>query len=338
MTEAIESWTGLVLASPWALLLLPLVLVIGLLGTRHAAVPFAPAEFLERDADGRSAPIPSSLRQRFAWLPRTLLTGGTAAFVLALAWPQERHAMPLQREGVDVLLCIDVSSSTIADDLQPGRSRLDVAKTAAKEFVERRPEDRIGLVTFARYPDLACPPTTDHASLLAMLAETSHVQADGEEDATGIGMAVARSATALRRSTSSSKVVVLLTDGEENVARPDLPDEITPAEAAALCRELGVRVYTIVAGIGRKEPDGRFVELDTAPVRAVAERTGGAFFTARDANAVSRVYERIDELERSAFAEPRFRYVDRFAGFLVAGLAMWVLGLLLRATAWEGLP
>ena len=128
------------------------------------------------------------------------------------------------------------------------------------------------------------------------------------------------------------------TKGEENVARADQPAEITPTEAASLCRELGVRVYTIVAGVGRQLPDGRFVELDTAQVRAAAERTGGAFFTARDAKALAAVYERIDELERSAFAEPRFRYVDRFAGFLLLGLLCWLLGRLASSLVTEGLP
>lgn len=338
MNQVLESWTGLVLASPWALAMLPVVLLAAALGTRLPAVRFAPAEFLRRDAQGRAARLPRSVRQRVSGLPRLLLTAGAVALTLALAWPQERHALPILRKGVDVLLCIDVSSSTTADDLEKGRSRLEVAKAAARDFVQRRPEDRIGLVTFARYPDLVCPPTADHASLLTMLGATVHVTADGDEDATGIGMAVARCATALRRGTSASKVVVLLTDGEENVARPELPDEITPAKAAALCQELGVRVYTIVVGVGRATVDGRVVELDTGPVRGIAERTGGAFFTARDAGAVTRVYERIDELEHSAFAEPRFRYVDRFASFLVAGLALWALGLLARALVEEGLP
>lgn len=338
MNQLLESWTGLVLASPWALLLVPVVLLAALLTDRVPAVRFAAAPFLRRSATGARAALSPSLRQRLAFVPRALGTTGALALVIALSWPQERHPLPLLREGLDVLLCIDVSSSTASEDLKKGTSRLEVTKAAARDFVGRRAEDRIGLVTFARYPDLVCPPTVDHESLVQMLLATAQVEADGDEDATGIGMAVARCAVALRHSTSPSKVVVLLTDGEENVARPDVPEEIAPSEAAALCRELGVRVYTIVAGLGRSMPDGRFVELDTTAVRAIAERTGGAFFTARDANAVLRVYERIDELERSAFAEPRFRYVDHYAGFLVVGLVAWVLALVGRATWFGGLP
>lgn len=338
MNQWLESWTGLVLASPWALLLAPVALVAALLGARAPAVRFAPAELLRRDSRGRPTPLPRSWRQRLRFLPRTLLTLAALSLTFALAWPQERRALPLQRQGLDVLLCIDVSSSTTADDLEPGRSRLEITRAAARDFIERRPDDRIGLVTFARYPDLVCPPTADHGSLQTMLAAIRHVTADGDEDATGIGMAVARCALALRKSTSTSRVVVLLTDGEENVARPDRPEEITEAKAATLCQELGVRVYTIVAGIGRQAPDGRWLELDNGPVRAIAERTGGAFFTARDGRAVARVYERIDELERSAFAEPRYAYIDRFLPFVLAGLGLWALGLLGAATLSEGLP
>jgi Ca-activated chloride channel family protein len=213
-----------------------------------------------------------------------------------------------------------------------------VTLAAAREFVARRAGDRIGLVTFARYPDVICPPTPDHRSLQSMLGAVEQVEADGEEDATGIGMAVARCALLLRASAARSKVVVLLTDGEENVARPDLPEEITPLEAARLCAEHGVRVYSIAAGIGRRGPDGAWLELDTGPVRAVAEQTGGAFFAARDADALSRVYAVIDELERSAFAEPRFRYADRFAGFLAVGLALWLLGRGAGALLWTAVP
>lgn len=338
MNSWLESWTGLVLASPWALLALPLVLLAALLGDRLPAVRFAPAGFLRRGADGRTRPLPHSLRQRCAPLPRALRTAGLGALVVALSWPQERVPLPLQREGLDVLLCIDVSSSMVADDLERGRTRLDVTKRAAREFVAQRADDRIGLVTFARYPDLVCPPTTDHDSLRAMLDAIEPVVADGDEDATGIGMAVARCATALRASTASSKVVVLLTDGEENVALGDQPQEIPPLKAARLCAELGVRVYAIAAGIGKQMPGGQWVDLDTRPLEQLAARTGGASFTARDASAVTRVYTTIGELERSAFAAPRYEYADRYLGFLVAGLLLWALGRLAATTVFGSLP
>ncbi len=338
MNRLLESWTGLTLAHPWAFGLALLVILAAFLGARRPAIRFAPAGFLRLDADGRRARLPRSLRQRTAWLPRTLTALGLLSLVVAFARPQERVPLPLEREGLDILLCIDASSSMAADDLRPGETRLAITKAAAAEFIAAREDDRIGLVTFARYPDLVCPPTIDHRSLAAMLAAVAQVEADGDEDATGLGMAIARCAVALRDSQARSKLVILLTDGEENVARSDLPDEITPLEAARLCEELGVRVYTIAAGIGRQAVGGEWIELDTGPVRRVAERTGGAFFEARDAEAVRRVYAAIDELERSGYQEPRFRREDRFLVWLLVGLGLWLVGRLAAATVWEGLP
>ena len=112
------------------------------------------------------------------------------------------------------------------------------------------PDDRIGLVCFARYPDLKCPLTLDHRALGEILDEVTTVESDGPEDATGIGTAVARAAQVLQRGIGESRVVILLTDGEENVATTRTPDEIAPLYAAQLCVELGVKVYAIAAGSG----------------------------------------------------------------------------------------
>jgi Ca-activated chloride channel family protein len=338
MSAWAEAWTGLRLDAPWVLALAPVVLLLALLGSRTAALRFAPSAFLHRDPEGRARALPRSLRQRIAWLPRALHVLALLALVLALARPLARVALPLTRQGIDILLCLDVSSSMRADDLRPGRTRLDVTKAAALAFVEKRPDDRIGLVTFARYPDVVCPPTLDHGALAALLQGVMQVEEDSDEDATGIGMALARAAQALRRGGSASKVVVLLTDGEENVARADAPEEIAPLEAARLCEELGVRVYTIAAGIGRRTADGQEVEIDTRPVQEVASLTGGAFFAARDASAVERVYEVIDELERSAFDAPRYREVERFLPFLLLALALLLLARAARVLIGEALP
>src|SRR6185295_2846875 len=136
-------------------------------------------------------------------------------------------ALPQLHRGIDILLCLDVSSSMttpmarIGSMTGPSRpasdSRLEVARDAAARFIRGRPDDRIGLLSFARYCDLIGPPTLDHAALLERLADVRAVEADGPEDATAIGAAVARAAQALRSSPSQSKLVIVLTDGEENV-------------------------------------------------------------------------------------------------------------------------
>ena len=288
----------------------------------EAAVRFGPGTLV------REKSLPGTWRTATLWLPRTLEALGLLAVVVALARPVHRELLPLESEGIDILLCLDTSSSMTANDLDRTRTRLLVARDAAVQFIAGRPNDRIGLLTFARYPDVRCPLTLDHAALTKILTELRTVPSDGPEDATGIGTAVARAAQVLGTGTSQSKVVILLTDGEENVALPGAKGEIAPAHAAQLCERLGVRVYAIVAGGGTNS------QLDTGPVERMAKRTGGAFLEARDANAVTSVYARIDALEQSAFVEQRYATNDAFLPFLLAALSLLLLGRLLES-AWR---
>jgi Ca-activated chloride channel family protein len=331
----LEAWTGLLLDDPVYLGLLGLLPLAWLSGRRRgrAALRFAPAAFL-------AAPTPlRSARIRLLWLLPVveLLAVGLAVF--ALARPVERIELPREAVGIDVLLCVDVSSSMAARDLDPQRSRLEVAKAAAAKFVAGRGDDRIGLVRFARYPDLACPPTLDHEALQAFLRGVEQVTAEGPEDQTGIGLAVARAAQALRSAApDASRVLILLTDGEENVATEDRPGEIGPALAARMCEELGIRVYAIAVGLGKPGPDGAPTPLDTRAVEDLVEVTGGQFFVARDARAVDEVYAAIDELEATPVAEPRYELRDRFLPFaLLAGLLLVIAGVA-RLRGLEVLP
>lgn len=321
------------LAAPWFLLLALLVpLALWLRYRRRApALLFAPGALL-RPAS------PKTWRVRLLPLPPLLTVLGLLLAVLALARPVKHVPLPHTTEGIDIMLCIDTSSSMTANDMDPGRTRLDVAKAAAARFVGGRPDDRIGLVGFARYPDLRCPPTLDHEALQQFLAQVSPVAGDGPEDATGIGTAVARAAQVLRGSTGTSKVVILLTDGEENVATELTPEEIAPLHAGQLCRELGVRVYAISAGLGSRDAAGEWVEIDTRQIRLLAERTGGRFYTARDAGAVESVYTEIAQLHKAAFEEPRFEVEERFLSFLAAAVVLLIGSRLLQSTVLAVLP
>jgi Ca-activated chloride channel family protein len=317
---------------PWMLLLGLLIPIALLLRRRRGkpAVKFGPAAFVEG--------LPRTWRSRLASLPAVLQALGLALVVVALARPVQRAALPLRIEGIDILLALDTSSSMAARDLDPSRNRLDVAKDAAARFIAARPHDRLGLVRFARFPDLRCPLTLDHGALGNLLSEVGMVEADGPEDATGIGAAVALAAKVLRGSVAKSKVVILLTDGEENVATAQTPQEIAPLHAAQLCKELGVRVYSIVVGTpGAAAPDGRLA-IDTTQVRKMAERCDGAFFEAPDASSLARVYAEIDRLEKVVLEEPRFRLEERFLRFLGAALAFLLGSRLLRSTLFEVLP
>ncbi|TAH34436.1 MAG: VWA domain-containing protein [Planctomycetota bacterium] len=332
MNPLFESLAGLTLRDPWMLscaLLLPLAL--WLRRRRGApAVRFAPAAFVQD--------LPRTWRVRMLPLPPALQVLGLLLVVLALARPVQRTPLPLRTEGIDILLCLDVSSSMAARDMDPLRARLDLAKAAAAQFIAGRPQDRVGLIAFARYPDLVCPPTLDHAALQELLARVERVESEGPEDATGIGTAVARAAQVLRASTAKSKVVILLTDGEENVATAQTPAEIAPLHAGQLCRELGVRVYAIAAGTGGPDASGGGPAIDTSQVQRLAEMTGGALHEARDAGAMAGVYAHIDALEKVEIQEPRYRLEDRFLPFLGAALALLFLGRVLQSTLLEALP
>lgn len=311
------------LLQPWFLLLAAL-LPVAIWWRASPTVTFAPEPFT-RD-------LPRSWRVRAVPLPRLLQVGGLVALLFALARPVEHVPLPQPTKGIDIVLCVDVSSSMTANDLDSQRSRLDVAKAAAKRFIAGRPHDRIGLVAFARYPDLRCPPTLDHAALARIVDDVGMVASDGPEDATGIGTAVARAAQVLRGSESESKVVILLTDGDENVATEDKPEEIAPVHAAQLARDLGIRVYAVSAGLGRNARDGSWIELDTTQMQRLADETGGKFFAARDADAVAGVYAEIDALEQVEFAEPRYEVVERFPPLLMLALALLLASRLMETT------
>lgn len=310
------------LSEPWFVVLVGLVpLSIWWRGRRAApAVAFAPAPLV----DGLS-----SWRSRLIWVPAVLEAAGLVLLVVALARPVRAERVPEPVEGIDILLALDVSSSMSAQDMDARRTRLDVARDAAARFVAARADDRIGIVRFARFPDLVCPPTLDHGALATFLEGTATVESDGEEDATAIGAAVAKAVQVLDTA-SRSRVVILLTDGDENVAVSGGADEIAPLHAAQLAERMGVRVHTIVAG-----PDAH---TTAGEVRRLSERTGGRFFSAKDAGALDGVYAEIDGLERLSTA--RFREVlrDRFLPWLLAGLVLVLAGRVLGRTVLEVSP
>jgi Ca-activated chloride channel family protein len=311
-------WLAVALLAPAALLL-----------ARRARVAFAPASL---------GPWPRSARAALAFVPPLLASLGVVALALALARPAASVTRPGSVAGIDVVLCLDTSSSMTERDLDPRRTRLEVVKDAAAAFVLARGSDRIGLVTFARYPDLVCPPTLDHAALLQLLRRVETVRSDGPEDATGIGAAVARSVEVLGADPGRSRVVVLLTDGDENVALEGLTGEIPPAHAAQLAERLGVRVDAIVAGVVRTGAGGAVVPLDTRTVEGLALRTGGTFHEARDAEALQRVYATIDRLAKAPVPRPERVLEDRHVPFLLAGLLLLLLARALAETVWRRLP
>ena len=336
MSAWLEAHFGIHLQDPWFLLLAaPLPLLWWWRRRLGApALPFAPFA-LATAGDGAR---PRRLRARLLWLPGVLQTGALLLLLLALARPVQRAELPQLSLGIDIMLCLDISSSMQARDLDPQHSRLQVARSAAAEFVRGRPDDRIGLIEFARFPDVVCPPTLDHAALLQLLAAVTQVPGDGPEDATGIGTAVARSAQVLQRGVAKAKVVILLTDGEENVATDLALGEIAPRHSAQLCQQLGVRVYAIAIGLGKADASGAVQPLDTRDIDQLAAQSGGQAFTARDAAALGSVYAAIDGLEKVQQEAPRYAIEERFVPCLLAAALVYLAAVLLRVGGLEVLP
>ena len=321
-----------------------------------------PVFLLARRAPGRVlfsslALLPRAVagwRSRLAWLPDALLALALVALVVALAGPRiGERVSRIQRDGIAVAMVVDTSGSMRALDLSTAdreRTRLQAVQDVFESFVlgggglPGRPDDAIGLIRFAGFADTAAPLTLDHENLVA-LARNLEITTAREEDGTAIGDALGLAVERLRESPAESRIAVLLTDGVNNTGVE------SPSAAAELARSQGVKVYTI--GAGRtgiapvRVPDGRggsvlrsmAVEIDEAVLQDIAERTGGRYFRADDAEALLDVYEEIDRLERTKITEDRSRQYDElFPLPLLAGLLMAVLGWLGRGALFARVP
>ncbi|MEM6398360.1 MAG: VWA domain-containing protein [Bacteroidota bacterium] len=254
--------------------------------------------------------------------------------ILALARPRiQNEEVVVTSEGIEIMLSMDLSSSMSAQDFQP--SRLEAAKSVAVDFVNQREYDRVGLVVFAAEAYTQAPPTVDHDIIVEFLSklETGLLQ-----DGTAIGTGLATAVNRLKDSEVESKIVVLLTDGENNAG------EVSPTMAAELARTMGIRVYTIAMGSGEQtlmpqRPRGRreyryspgVTEIDENILRYIADHTGGRYFRARNRQELNDIYDDIDQLERTEIETSAYRTYDEYFGyFLGLGLMILVIELVLR--------
>ena len=316
--------------APYLLLLL---LLLPLIAWRsRAADARRPAVLWGRSANGWGRASGWLLRSLGAlpWLALALT-------IVALARPQQGVRLSeTETRGVDIVLAIDISPSMMAEDFQPD-NRLAVAKATARTFIAQRPHDRLGLVGFAATAFNQCPLTLDHDALLDLLDGLDFGLA---EDGTAIGMGLATSVAGLRSSKTPSKVVVLLTDGQNNRGAID------PLTGADLARAYGIKVYTVLVGRGGVVPVpvddpllGRRTEMvrmdvDEVTLREIARRTGGRYYRATDAATLAGIYAQIDRLERAPIKAIVYReYVD--LGPMLCGLGALLLALwLLSRNTW----
>lgn len=322
----------------WLLLLLPILAIMkGRLGGDPAVTFSATAPLAELGRRRRS---------RAGAFLAALSHLAMACFIVALARPQLGSTLTrTQASGVDIILAIDVSRSMLAEDFTIGgqrSNRIEAVKNVTERFIRQRPNDRIGIVAFAGRPYLVSPITLDHDWLIANL---DRLQIGLVEDGTAIGSAIALSANRLKDKEAKTKIIVLLTDGDNNSGR------VTPLTAAEAARALGIRVYAIGAGthgpvpFPLQDPFGRTVyrqvemEFGEDELRQIASITGGEYFRATDTKSLEGVFTAIDQLEKTKIEIERFaQYRDLFPWLLVIGLTLLSAEISLSHTLWRRLP
>jgi Ca-activated chloride channel homolog len=327
-------------ADPWWLLLLIPVLGIAWLLWKRAKKPegmhFSNLEMVEKSIPGLVIDIDVVLG--------SLMITGLVLGVVAMARPQAGITTEqYSGKGVDIVVCLDTSGSMRSIDFKP-QNRLGAAKEVAKKFIESRMRDRIGLVVFGGAAMTICPVTIDKKALQELLNQTAvdMTQVDG----TAIGMAIATSADRLRTSKAKSKVIILLTDGRNNVGAVD---PITAAKAAGA---LGIKIYAVGAGsleggiVPVQDPlyGTRYVrlpenDLDEETLRGIASVSNGAYFRAKDSKGLEEIFDKINNMEKSEYKVTEFtHYRDLYSNWLGLGLILLAIGVLLNETYLRRIP
>ena len=333
--------SGFTFANPWLLLLLLLLPVLAWLKGRiggTAGVTFSTTEFL--------AKIGHRQRNRAGSFLVGLTYLSLALFIIALARPQlGRVTTRVQATGVDIMLVLDVSRSMLAEDFTIGNrraNRIEAVKLVTEQFIRERPNDRIGLVAFAGRPYLVSPLTLDHDWLIRNL---ERLRIGLVEDGTAIGSAIAAASNRLKDKEAKTKLIVLLTDGDNNAGK------VQPLTAAEAAKALGIRIYTIGAGtegeapfpfqnaFGRTVYRNVLVKFDEKTLGEIATMTSGQYFRATDTNSLRTIFSEIDKLEKSKIeVERTAQYRDLYQWVLVPALAVLLLEILLSHTVWRRLP
>lgn len=329
---------------PWLLLLLLILPVIAILQGGKGAAPAVLYSSLQP-----VLALGKARRSRIGGWLTSLLLFALALLVVALARPRLGQAFrQVQASGIDIMLALDVSGSMQAEDykVEGGQiSRVDIVKQVTQKFIDARPNDRIGMMAFASRPYLVSPLTLDHDWLERNLERVT-VGEPKIQDGTAIGSAIASCANRLiERKDSKSRIIVLLTDGANNMGK------ISPLTAAQAARAVGVKVYTIAAGVDGyapfpvRDPFGRKVyvplkaDVDVDTLEKIAATTGGKFYRATDTEKLNKIYDEIDKLEKSTVEMKQYmQYQELFPWLLGAGFGLLAVQGLLAQTIGSRLP
>lgn len=284
-------------------------------------------------------------RVRLVHLPMLLRCAAFILTVLVLARPQTKNSWDKRSvEGIDIMLAMDVSTSMLAEDLKP--NRIEAAKMVASEFISDRSDDNIGLTIFAGEAFTQCPMTGDHSSLLSLMHNVrTDIAARGLiSDGTAVGMGLANAVSRLKESKAKSRVVILLTDGSNNMG------DISPMTAAEIAKSLGIRVYTIAVGTNGTAPYPMIVggttqyvnipvEVDTKTLQEIAVATDGKFYRATNNKELSQIYRDIDKLEKTRMNVKTFskRY-EAYQPFALAAVIVLLIEAIVRYTLLRRIP
>nr|WP_319999364.1 VWA domain-containing protein [uncultured Draconibacterium sp.] len=283
---------------------------------------------------------PKTIRHYLRHLVFVCLLIAISFFVVVLARPQSsRNWEKSETEGIDIVIALDISSSMLAQDFQP--DRLEAAKNVAMEFISGREYDRMGLVVFAGEAFTQCPLTTDRAVLLNLFKD---IESGMIEDGTAIGNGLATSVARLKDSEAISRVVILLTDGENNRG------EVAPVTAAEIAKTFGIRVYTVGVGSIGTAPypvktqfgvqlQDMPVKIDEETLQKISSLTDGKYFRATSNTKLEEIYKEIDALEKSKIEVREFsRKSEEFMPFALLGALFLIASLFMRLTIFRSIP
>ncbi|WP_295901117.1 vWA domain-containing protein [uncultured Bdellovibrio sp.] len=323
--------------SLWAFwFLLPLVLILAwTLWNRKKKTPT-----LQFGSVALLKTVTPSLRTRLMNLPTFLKALGIVLAIMALARPQTMNTKIKKNvEGIDIVICLDVSDSMLIEDMKP-LNRLESAKDTIKKFIEGRSSDRIGLVVFAGESFTLVPPTLDYQLIIQRVGEITSASSAKIKDGTALGVSMANAAGRLKDSQAKSRVMIFMTDGENNSGTID------PETGLEIAKGYGIKVYSI--GIGKDGPTripvysrdifGQKVKtyqpfestVNEELLERMAKDTGGKYYRATNEGALQRIFNDIDNLEKTKIDVNKFtNYTEQFPPYLVMGIILYLAGLLL---------
>jgi len=303
------------------LLLIPLIVYIFVKRTNKSVLKFSSVELLKNSG------MKKTIKHKIG---KYIILSGMIVLIVALARPQlTKNSAPIFQKGIDITMALDVSGTMQSVDIKP--NRLEAARDTIQKFIDGRHDDRISLIAFAGTAYTRVPLTLDHNILSESLKELSFKSVN--QNGTAIGMAVSVALNRLKKSDASSKIIILVTDGDNNAG------SINPETASELAKELGIKIYTIGVGTDRTyRPVGEYNgqiqyqeiegDLNEDLLKKIASNTGGQYFRAKDSSALSNVFSTIDQLEKSKFENDNFiQYTELGFIFILIGLILLVIGI-----------